>query len=145
MPDAVVVIAELNTSFTFPGLYVQILKDGLFTRTSTGLVSRVLLPVQGSSILSASRFICSKWDQTSAVLSFRKPTQPAVLKQSFSLFASRKELLGKKTCKRAALGMLISDAHSLPTSAGGPGRAPMRQQVPVSSPNSYCLSLQESL
>lgn len=96
LPDTTVITAGLNAFFTFPGLYVQILKGGLFTCTSVGLVSRVLLPGQGSGILSASRFICSKWDQTSAVLSFRKATQPAVLKHRFSLFTSRKELLGKK-------------------------------------------------
>lgn len=47
----------------------------------------------------------------------------------------------KKTCKHAALGTLISDAHSLPLSADGPGRAPVPQQVPVSSPNSLGVTL----
>lgn len=127
-------IAGLNASSTFPRLYVQILKGGLFT------CPEFFLPGRGSRIISASR--------EPAVHSFPKATQPALLKHSFPLFTSQKELQGGK--KRLANVQLLACSSLVPIVCQLllVGQAELlcpSRFLSLPSPNSYWLSVQESL
>lgn len=91
------------------------------------------LPVQSSPPRSGLQNHLCQQRTCCSFLSKSYPTS-SLKTQLSSVYQSKRATGGKKkTCKCAALGMFVSSAHSLPASPGGPGRAPMSQQVPVSA------------